>query len=208
MKEILQNKLLIAFLIFFVVVGTICSYVGAYTSIDIDDTTYSIGSNYQNYDYILIVRHDTYDTSVLVLVSNSPIVYDEDENGSIYTLPEDCYIVLNGSYDDLSTYLNNGMYTLSQSGISSGINNSGSFIDYPKENILFSSYDVRNSEGELVFQGAPLVVSQVELMKAIQPEEIPQQIAEIVVMILPIFLLIFGTLLVLYLLKSKNLLHL
>lgn len=62
----------------------------------------------------------------------------------------------------------------------------------------------------LVFQIAPQVeeVPKVELMKATQVEEIPQQIVAIVTIVLPIFLAIFGVLLVLYLIKSKNLLQL
>lgn len=63
---------------------------------------------------------------------------------------------------------------------------------------------------DVVFQGAPQVeeVPKVELMKATQVEEIPQQIVAIVMIVLPIFLAIFGVLLVLYLIKSKNLLQL
>lgn len=62
----------------------------------------------------------------------------------------------------------------------------------------------------VVFQGAPQVeeVPKVELMKATQVEEIPQQIVAVVMIVLPIFLAIFGVLLVLYLIKSKNLLQL
>lgn len=61
----------------------------------------------------------------------------------------------------------------------------------------------------VVFQGAPQEqeVTQVELMKPIQVQEIPQQIAGILAIALPIFLVIFGVLLLLYLLKSKNLLN-
>lgn len=75
---------------------------------------------------------------------------------------------------------------------------------------LYSTYDVYSSDGQLVFPPAPPQeeAPQVELMKPTQLEEIPQQIAGVVEIALPIFLAIFGILLVLYLIKSKNLLHL
>lgn len=60
---------------------------------------------------------------------------------------------------------------------------------------------------ELVFQGAPLA-QMVTPMEVGKVEELPTLIIQIVEMIIPAFLIIFGTLLVLYLIKSKNLLQL
>lgn len=81
---------------------------------------------------------------------------------------------------------------------------------FPYFDLIYSTHDVFDSSSNLVFQGAPQVeeVPKVELMKATQVEEIPQQIVTIVMIVLPIFLAIFGVLLVLYLIKSKNLLQL
>ena len=85
---------------------------------------------------------------------------------------------------------------------------------------------VFDNNGNEVFQGAPQGQEggitnpanpveeittpgvQVELMKPTQVEEILPQIIAVVEIVLPIFLGIFGVLLVLYLIKSKNLLHL
>lgn len=63
------------------------------------------------------------------------------------------------------------------------------------------------STGETVFQGAPRI--QVEpLTEITQVEEIQPVVAKIVVLVLPACLTIFGVLLVLYLIVSKNLLQL
>lgn len=61
---------------------------------------------------------------------------------------------------------------------------------------------------KLLFQGAPLPIPMVEPMEVSKVEELPTLIIQIVEMIIPAFLIIFGTLLVLYLIKSKNLLNL
>lgn len=61
---------------------------------------------------------------------------------------------------------------------------------------------------EILFPGAPLPIPMVEPMKVGKVEELPTLIIQIVEMIIPVFLIIFGTLLVLYLIKSKNLLQL
>lgn len=78
--------------------------------------------------------------------------------------------------------------------------------------IDYGNHDICNSStNEVVFQGAPQAQEgavQVELMKPTQVQEIPQQILAVVMIVLPIFLGIFGVLLVLYLIKSKNLLQL
>ena len=60
---------------------------------------------------------------------------------------------------------------------------------------------------KLLFQGAPLPIPMVEPMEVGKVEELPTLIIQIVEMIIPAFLIIFGTLLVLYLIKSKNLLQ-
>lgn len=61
---------------------------------------------------------------------------------------------------------------------------------------------------EILFQGAPLPIPMVTPMEVGKVEELPTLIIQIVEMIIPAFLIIFGTLLVLYLIKSKNLLQL
>ena len=63
-------------------------------------------------------------------------------------------------------------------------------------------------KNEILFQGAPLPIPMVEPMEVSKVEELPTLIIQIVEMIIPVFLIIFGTLLVLYLIKSKNLLQL
>ncbi len=72
---------------------------------------------------------------------------------------------------------------------------------------MYSNFDVYVGNSK-VFQRTPLPAKGVQLMKPTQVEEIPGQIVGIVKIVLPIFLSIFGILLVLYLIKSKNLLQL
>ena len=76
-----------------------------------------------------------------------------------------------------------------------------------KKYFVYSNYDILDkNSGNLVFQKAPL--QMVVPMEVGKVEELPTLIIQIVEMIIPAFLIIFGTLLVLYLIKSKNLLQL
>lgn len=78
--------------------------------------------------------------------------------------------------------------------------------DIPVANYLGNGlYEITD---EILFQGAPLPIPMVEPMEVGKVEELPTLIIQIVEMIIPVFLIIFGTLLVLYLIKSKNLLQL
>lgn len=198
MKEILQNKLLIIFLIFFVIVGFFCSaFYNTYAS---ETITFSYeGVNYTlpdlpnsvyDHNYIFIFGDFNYTSNSIlfnIYASDTNVIYGQDYSCyRTFTI----YHIDSGLYDNYSnlTYAEmSDAYTYSLP-------------------CVYSNCDLLNTDGDVVFSLAPL--EMVELMKAIQPEEIPQQIIQITKMILPIFLLIFGTLLVLYLLKSKNLLHL
>ena len=102
-----------------------------------------------------------------------------------------------------------GVWKLSSEG-TYNLSLTGNIVSYysTKDIYSFKPDDSNNLVGDVVFQGAPLPITQVELMKPIQVEEIPAQIVGIVKIVLPIFLIIFGVLLVLYLIKSKNLLQL
>ena len=74
--------------------------------------------------------------------------------------------------------------------------------DYYSTSLVYDYHD----SSKVVFQGAPQ--AQVEpLMEITQVEEIQPAVAKIVDLVLPACLIIFGTLLVLYLIKSKNLLQ-
>lgn len=170
---------------------------------------------------------------VQIALCNSPLYYNYSFSGNSpdfyysYFSDESFYYHEfrlyrgNSTYDLSNTTLSdfNLITTIDQSGFTnyttgSGLSNdkalSCSGVIYANNNI----YRLDNSSGitnELVFQGAPQAQGeavQVELMKPTQVQEIPQQIVAIVMIVLPIFLGIFGVLLVLYLIKSKNLLQL
>ena len=85
---------------------------------------------------------------------------------------------------------------------------STSSLDFDRDTCLYSNFTLVNiTTSETVFQGAPR--TQVEpLTEITQVEEIQPVVAKIVGLVLPACLTIFGVLLVLYLMVSKNLLQL
>lgn len=91
----------------------------------------------------------------------------------------------------------------------SGLLSNPDNIYFIYSNCDINRYSIKDKviSNETVFQGAPR--TQVEpLTEITQVEEIQPVVAKIVGLVLPACLTIFGTLLVLYLIKSKNLLQL
>lgn len=123
------------------------------------------------------------------------------------------HVTTSGNIDNftVSFYLNNAgglkvyyYYPDTSSWVYHHTLNAASAI-YSTDNILYSSFDLITEDGVTVFQGAPVTVEPMEMK---QVEEILPEIWKIATMILPGCLLIFGMLLVVYLIKSKNLLQL
>lgn len=81
-------------------------------------------------------------------------------------------------------------------------------MDSTDEPPIWSNFDILDDDGSVVFPQAPQPIQVVEPMEMKQVEEILPEIWKIAMMILPGCLLIFGMLLVVYLIKSKNLLQL
>lgn len=178
------------------------------------------------YTYTYVKDDITYNFYNLpVDISTYEYVFYNNFNNNIYFSHEKIYI--SGNYDSTRYYIKCSsdwycFYGMDGGSIQDGVCNNyfvtNKFLSYSsstedqltKDEIVFSTYDICDKSGNVVFQGAPQVeeAPKVELMKATQVEEIPQQIAGILGIALPIFLTIFGILLVLYLIKSKNLLHL
>lgn len=181
--------------------------------------------NIFNYDYFYITYNSngSYDM-YHIICSDNPISYELRETGGVFwchsgvTTWYELYPsnhskgngLLNSSNSDLKLYqsFNSDSYEYYSGGL---------FHDLVFSNFDVYTYDYANKcfTDNLVFQAAPSETETptqetqaVELVKAIQVQEIPQQIAGILKIVLPIFLAIFGVLLVLYLIKSKNLLHL
>lgn len=199
MKEILQNKLLIIFLIVFILIGTICSSVYA-VDLNHNGTVYSVpeynhlldSNNYFMFlnkfkDVFLLVSYGEKNIFVDTLKDNVIVGY----NYKVYRIDKDknSWFLFTEAPDDGGQYKPTDIFYLFFN-----------TMDIYKANwIDFVGYEFTD---EVVFQGAP---QKVELVQAMKVEEIPQKITQIIMIILPIFLLIFGTLLVIYLIRSKNL---
>lgn len=78
--------------------------------------------------------------------------------------------------------------------------------DLENDNFLFKNINVYKN-GDLFFQIPPVGV-QVLTLEGMEVEALPQMIIGMVVIILPVCLIVFGVLLVVFLIKSKNLLNL
>lgn len=203
MKEILKNKLLIIFLIAFLVASFTCScFYSVYAS---ETLTYE-GKDGKLNEFI--VNDNLLSTAKYIMVFSLKNC-------------DACYLFY--SNKPMKVSVSNNMYTVYGEGfkaLSGGVSNhvpssdedysttvaEVKFAGITDSRIFYANFNVYDTEGKLVFQGAPL--EEVELMRATQVEEIPQQINRVLMIVIPIFLLIFGTLLVLYLIRSKNLLHL
>ena len=163
--------------------------------------------------YAIFVSNDGYARNYFFAFANTPLYYSFS---SSYLLTEPNSILSSKFYRyeieyanypssfDFSGYnVGDTFFSHYNGGIGSDSSLSGSMTT-----IVYSNHTIftDSSETEEVFHPAPQ--EKVELMKAIQPEGIPQQILQILAIVLPIFLGIFGVLLVLYLIRSKILLPL
>lgn len=226
MKEILKNKLFIIISLVIILVTFITSSCFASDEISFHNTnsnldiTMELFSEITNFDYFIVTpgfdNADYYKNYYVFLCSDNPIYLDIDTssnsairpsilgNSKIYRVEVNkgtTNITINNSTITLKNTFNPSTYSTLSSG--NGLYN---IIDYANHTIYKNP-----SSDEVVFQGAPQAQGeavQVELMKPTQVQEIPQQIVAVVMIVLPIFLGIFGVLLVLYLIKSKNLLQL
>lgn len=229
MKYFFKNKLLIILVLIALFITSMCSSVFASTTIEVNEDTHSqvvLPDLLDDFTYALVLINPLDSATQQNIVgtlyfSNSPIYYDGGSTNNSntyfknYIFPTDYYYKkqlfipnTSGSVLDMSQYtLDDFDYLLT--GATGNTSRVSNIILYSKTDVYY--YDTSNSvlTDEVVFQGAPQVQTpQVELMKATQVEEILPQIIAVVEIVLPIFLGIFGVLLVLYLIKSKNLLHL
>lgn len=223
MKDLLKNKLFIIFALFIILVFSIFNTSSATFFSD------SFEVNYNEQTYIITVPSEIDFSSVKYYfcinygngVFHTFCITNEDFNvvkfgdkkngGTYYKYITICDEVGNvaGSSDNLGYYFtynsSSGNY-----GAVQNLTGSGPFLASFLDNsvsILYSSQDIYNYSGDLVFQGAPQVTTQVEPMKIQQVEELALAVVKIVTPILPACLTVFGVLLVVYLIKSKNLLQ-
>ena len=217
MKEFLKNKFFIIFFAFilFMFLGITSSFCAITYPMTEGDVTFENPPVDGNPDFFICEGnfggipsyfYYTYDSSVAYLYykksSTGSFVF-VDKNTNKLSITAHYYRIekdnLSGSFIDIGT--------IASMSLGSSITNY-----YSTKDIYSCTGDGVSgflSTGTVVFTGAPLPIQGVELMKEIQaPEGILPAIMKIVEMILPVCLIIFGTLLVVYLIKSKNLLQL
>lgn len=207
MQNLFKNKLFIILSLFIILIIFISSSCFAFEdSVEINYPTDIFNENVTG--FIFIYQSLGVDYIDLWTFDSSAYIVDIDESNGypIIYKPVNTYIKFY-RYDfntNSFNYIRQDYYTDTRYNITLPI----SFYNINNPNNLPVSI-INNPT--LVFQGAPQAqgeVVQVELMKPTQVQEIPQQIVAVVMIVLPIFLGIFGVLLVLYLIKSKNLLQL
>lgn len=210
MKNIFKNKLLIILVLIALFITTMCSSAFAESgdvTFSYNDTSYTISSDLvSSYPYVFIIGSIGSTNTYEFYYSSSPFTFKNITSGGqryCYVYNEDFYVYRIASDSNL-----NQINTVT-AGSGYHITSGSTDFFYGKLVCVYTSHDVYDRNNNLVFQGAPQVQTpQVELMKPTQVEEILPQMIAVVEIVLPIFLGIFGILLVLYLIKSNNLLHL
>lgn len=232
MKEILKNKflLILSILLFFITIFSSNVFASSdnieitgFNSYFNEDCTYTIPKDVYNefigkYDYSFIYINSYFasdrEYNSLSCLTTDHQIYMMNNSDAIYVkgnyILSNLYFNRDGNrfiydYSSKSSFFSED-YTSTFIGLPSGGVSSFAFVS---RDILKGNPVIGDVTDEVLFQGALPGVPQVEPLKEIQqPEEILPAILKIVKMILPACLIIFGTLLVLYLIKSKNLLQL
>lgn len=148
-----------------------------------------------------------------VILSDVPIIVSDDykfiylsdtsKSSSCYILYSD---VLTDSYYsekcDVSSSSENFTKRLNQWYITDdrGINSSSFNQNFFTADV-FANQTIKNKSGDVVFMGAPQTVEQVKIPAIQQAEEIPQAMAEVLKILIPVGLVIFGIGLVIYLIR-------
>lgn len=200
----MKNKILIIFLLMITLIsfGTIsfCSY-----DFDYDEYTIKLPDSFFDYEYWFVSFELNSDDSwhtISVFLSDSPFSTFYDNCQRVSSSSGYYYLGSSRSENNIS-----GSIVLDYSDIEP--------LYYPSSEhscmiqdgwIYFSSHDIKNEDGEVVFHLAPL--DQVEPMTIQQVEEIPPMITKLVTIILPVILVIMGIFLVIYIIRYKIFSHL
>lgn len=208
MKSILNKKisislLLFVFLVLFINTFSYCAVT--YTMSDGNDVTFENIPVDENPDYFIFYAKSS------VIGNNYYYITYNSLLGDFLCINKDTFAFSSSSPFNIYRISENNL-----SGNFSLVETGGSFNYGEKAVSFYSNRDVYLgvkdgysyvSSGEILFTGAPLP-QVVEPMKITQVQEIIPAMMEIAKMIIPVCLIIFGTLLVVYLIKSKNLLQL
>lgn len=171
MKNILKNKLLIVFVLCFILVSTISTSCFA-SSFDFqiiyEDKTYDVILSDKLKEYPYFILGET-DDSYHIYLSSTPFVSSFYDHGNYDTF--NC----NSYHAFLKTDYNFEQFVeaLASSGCTSwGMSN------VPLSYCFYSSHDICDSEGNVVFQGAPPVNQIPEITKTLVEQTTQAQIQE------------------------------
>lgn len=187
-----KNKLLIILFVFILFFTIILNHSNVFASqiVTYNDIKYTIpdfpddGNNYK----ILFVNivSENY-ASFVLFTSSEPFFIDINKGTCKYS---------NYLYYSYRTDHVEGPFSLNSSFSQDTAGKSTSEL---YKRIVYSNYDVTDEEGNLVFQGAPVTVEQVTIPEISQVTEIPQVIAEVLKILIPIGLIVLSIGLVIYL---------
>lgn len=195
----MKNKILIIFLLIITLISfatiSFCSY-----DFDYDEYTIKLPDIFNDYEYWFVgFQLNSSDSShtLTLFLSDSPFstFYDNTQRLSCDT---DYYY----SGSSRSEKNENGSVILDYSSLEFAKCSPSDHLQPIQDGwIYFSSHDIKNEDGEVVFHLAPL--DQVEPMTIQQVEEIPPMITKLVTIILPVILVIMGIFLVIYIIRYK-----
>lgn len=210
MFKILKNKLFLAIFLFFIFTFTFSKSIFAYScnlGSFTDQQINAINEVHNNlkdtYPYFMAFYHNH---KIYVYNYNNQNVYfylGEPLNGGIarlFSTPNTDIFTAIINADDCSITYDSGSWFGSSADNLDGLN--GAVKVYGNVNIYT---DIDKSE---VFFQVPPVELEILTLEGMELETLPQMIVRIVKIILPICLAVFGILLLVFLIKSKNLLHL
>lgn len=220
-KNFFTNKVIAILSIFAILITCVCSSAFAYDIGVSKDITYKIPDDLSSHAFKWIYSgvyryNDSGCTAyTFIFTSDSPISIELGEKTNTndmvrqnITLHSDSEIYfvwnsVNTSYKKdylnapyFSDFTNSEIYEYSKK---------SSFVRYycdaEKTSYGYSNFDVKNIDGNVVFQRAPQAVEQVKIPAIQQAKEIPQAMTEVLKILIPIGLVIFGIGLVIFLIR-------
>lgn len=207
----MKNKLLISFILFVVILSFFtCSFASVSDTFEFtyNENNYFISIpsdiNCSEVNYYFCIKYGPYFYVYCVTNDNFNVIKVGDkENGSkLYPYIIICDDIGNvaSPSDNLGYFFlynpNTGSYT-NTSIMTGSANCINSFLDRDSFSFLYSSIDVYDYGGNLVFQGAPhqgVVIQGIQ-----QVEEIPQMMGQVMKILIPIGLIVFSIGFVIYL---------
>lgn len=207
----MKNKLLISFILFILILSFFtCSFAFEYSQ---GDLSVELDDSLKDFKYIIIFKqYYNYNDKMYygILVSNNEVYFDtnkfitSDLSNNYFYYHDGQFRRPNSSggykvtgYATLDTLKN---ITLSDMTSVSNIyfGSISDYLDkYGDNPILSANFNLCNSSGDVVFQGAP--VNQVTIPAIQQVEEIPQVMEQVMKILIPIGLIVFSIGLVIYL---------